>query len=90
MGPIGLIEEAIEGAGVLRRLIAALPELGDRAGDISRALAEAASRGLRVNPATLDEIGRAGRRGSRWNRAALWVGAAALVAIAIALLRGTG
>ncbi len=86
MGPIGMLEDAAEGIGSLGRLITRLPELGARAEQLSRDLAEMSEKGIRVDPDSLAAAGW-GQPGSNfWSRAALWIIAAALVVVALVQL----
>ncbi|MGD9739237.1 MAG: 2-polyprenylphenol 6-hydroxylase [Bauldia sp.] len=87
MGPLGMVEDAMGAARWTRRLIAVLPELGERAGDVTRALARLSREGLRLDPITVEAMAAEQARRGRWTRLALWVIAAALTVVAIALLR---
>jgi ubiquinone biosynthesis protein len=84
LGPVGKIEEAMEGVGELSRLLSQVPELATRAERLSRELDAMGERGIRLDPLTVKEIGKAEARQTRWGRVALWV--IAVVAI-ILLLR---
>jgi ubiquinone biosynthesis protein len=84
LGPVGKIEEAVEGVGELSRLLSQVPELANRAERLSRELDVMTERGIRLDPLTVKEIGWAEARQTRWGRVALWV--IAVVAI-IVLLR---
>ena len=86
LGPIGMIEDAAEGIGTLGRLIKRLPELGERAEQLSRELAEMNDRGVRLDPGSAAVAGRGGIAAGAWSRAALWVIAAALVVVALVQL----
>jgi ubiquinone biosynthesis protein len=87
VGPIGMLEDAVEGIGSLGRLITRLPELGERAERLSRELAELSERGVRIDPDSVAVAGRTGAFSGPWSRAALWVIAAALVVVALVQLR---
>ncbi|MCW5714591.1 MAG: 2-polyprenylphenol 6-hydroxylase [Bauldia sp.] len=86
MGPLGLVDEALAGAQWLRRLVAVLPELGERAGDITRGIAETSRRGFRLDPDTVAQIAAATARRTRSERFAILIGVAALVGIFVALV----
>ena len=62
-----------EGVGALGRLAGELPRLAERAERLSAEFAEMGERGIRLDPETIDEIGRSEARGGRWGRVALWV-----------------
>jgi ubiquinone biosynthesis protein len=84
LGPIGKLEEVAEGVGELSRLLSQIPALAERAERLSREFDAMGERGIRLDPLTVSEIGKAEARETRWGRAALWV--IAIVAI-ILLLR---
>ena len=85
-GPIGLIEDAADGIGSLGRLIARLPELGERAERLSHELAEMSERGLRIDPDSFKAAARSRTGPNFWSRGALWVIAIALVVVAVVQL----
>jgi ubiquinone biosynthesis protein len=87
LGPAGRLEDAAEGIGALGRLMVALPVLADRAERLSLDLARMSERGIRLDPETLAELRQSDARAAWPARAALWVIAVALVALAIQLLR---
>ena len=85
IGPEARIQDAAEGAAVLGRLVGGLPEFLAVAERAAQTLNEAAAgQGLRLDAETADAIGAAQARQNRPARAALWIGAAALVVIALA------
>lgn len=84
LGPAGFVEDAVEGIGSFARLITRLPELGERAEQLSRDLAEMDDRGIRLDLASGEAVRRTD--GAYWSRAALWVIAAALVVVALVQL----
>src|SRR5690606_41343641 len=86
MGPLGLVDEALAGAQWLRRLVAVLPELGERAGAVSRNLADISRRGFRLDPDTVAQIAEANAKRARVHGLAMLVGAVALVGIFVALV----
>ena len=79
LGPVGQIERAVEGLGSLGRLAGELPRLAERAERLSAEFAEMGERGIRLDPETIDEIGRSEARGGRWGRVALIVIAVVVV-----------
>ncbi|MCC6949247.1 MAG: 2-polyprenylphenol 6-hydroxylase [Bradyrhizobiaceae bacterium] len=84
LGPIGKIEDAAQEIGGLGRLIGSAPGLLSRAAGTIERLDAQTRDGLVLSPETVDAIGRAEARRSRWMTLALW----AIVAIlAIWLLR---
>ena len=59
------------------------PDLAKRTERLSREIDLMAERGLRFDDDTALRIGKAEARATRWGRVALWVGALALVWIAV-------
>jgi ubiquinone biosynthesis protein len=86
MGPLGLVDEAIAGAEWFRRLVGMLPELGERAGAITRNVADISRRGFRLDPDTVAALADANAKRSPPQRWALIIGAVALVGIFVALV----
>jgi ubiquinone biosynthesis protein len=87
LGPAGAIEESAKGAVTMGRLLADLPEAMLEVRQASRLLADmAASGGVRLAPQSTEALALAQLHQTRANRYALWVGAAALVVIALALV----
>jgi len=78
LGPIGKIEEAAQEIGGLGRLIGSAPGLIARAAGTIERLDEQTRDGLVLAPETVEAIGRAEARRSRWMTLALWVIAAIL------------
>lgn len=83
LGPAGAIKDAREGASELGRLLGDVPALLGQAERTLLALAEAARSGVRLDDETVARLAEADTRSARWSRVALWVGALALVAIAV-------
>jgi ubiquinone biosynthesis protein len=86
LGPQGRIEEAAEGAAAIGRLAGALPEVlaeAQRAAHMLAGMAETG--GLRLDEETTAALAAAQDRRGRLGHIALWVGALALVAIAVTL-----
>ncbi len=87
LGPQGRIEEAAEGAMAIGRLAGALPEVLAEAQRTAHMLAQMADTGgIRLDRSTTEALAAAQGREGRGSRLALWTGALALVAIAVALL----
>ena len=86
LGPVGRIEEAMEGVGELSRLLSGLPELAARAERLSRELGAMGERGIRLDPLTVNAIGKAEARETRWGRVALWVIAVVLIFVVLRLV----
>ncbi len=82
LGPRGVLEDARQGVSAALSLARQAPELAARTERLSREIDAMAEHGLRFDAQTAEAIGRAEARHSRWGRAALWVIALALVAIA--------
>ena len=86
LGAAGQLEMAAEGVGALGRLAGELPRLAERAGRLSAEFAEMGERGIRLDPETINEIGRSEARESRWGRVALVVIAAVVVIVGLKLV----
>jgi ubiquinone biosynthesis protein len=81
------MEEAAEGAATLGRLIGAVPDVLVEVQRTAHMLAGMAERGgLRLDRETTEGLAEAQARHDRSGRLALWVGALALAAIALAQL----
>ncbi len=85
LGPRGIMIDARDGANALLSLIRQAPDIAARTERLSREIDDMAEHGLRFDKATTDAIGKAEARATRWGRVALWIGAIALVWIAISL-----
>ena len=79
LGPVGRIEEAGRGLSTLLGVVGDLPDLALRAERVLGKLERATDRGFSLTPESLEGIGEAEARRSRWIAAALWVIAAVLV-----------
>ena len=88
LGLGGQIKAAGEGAGMLGRVLADLPRVLAQAERTALSLAEMTRSGVRLDDATVTAFAHGQQRAGRATRAALWVGALALVAIAWALVSG--
>jgi ubiquinone biosynthesis protein len=82
LGPEGRIQEAAEGAALLGRLVGGLPELLEGAERVAQVMA--AGGGIRLDRETSEAIAESQVRQGRTGRIALWIGALALVVIALA------
>jgi len=85
-GVSGRLREAGEGAEVLGKILSDLPGLVERIEQGATAFAEMGKNGIRLDTETIEGIGAAEAHHSRWGRAALWVGALSLLAMAVALV----
>ena len=82
LGPAGFISDAREGLHAGLSLVRQLPELSARTQKLSEEMAAMSENGLRLDDHTVERIGKAEARHSRWGHIALWV-IAALGAIAL-------
>ena len=83
LGPVGRLREAGEGASSLGKLIGDLPQLLTTAERTLSDLGEMTRAGVRLDPQTVAGLAAAEARRGRSRTAALWIGAAALAAIAL-------
>ena len=83
LGPAGQLELAAEGVGALSRLAGELPRLAERAERLSVEFAEMGERGIRLDPETIEGLGRSEARSGRWGRVALWVIAAVVAVVGL-------
>ncbi|HXZ21721.1 MAG TPA: 2-polyprenylphenol 6-hydroxylase [Pseudolabrys sp.] len=86
LGPVGRLEDAVEGAGEIGRFLGQVPGLLTRAGTLLDQFDDITRDGLVLSPQTVAEIGAAKARRNRWTAAALWVIAALLAVITWMLL----
>jgi ubiquinone biosynthesis protein len=86
LGPVGKLEQVADGLQSLGRLAGELPALAERAERLSREFDQMGERGIRLDPETIAEIGKAEAREGRWGRVALWVIAAAVVIAGLKLV----
>src|SRR5215475_11501228 len=86
LGPVGRLEDAVEGAGEIGRFIGQAPGLLTRAGTLLDQLDDITRDGLVLSPETVSAIGAAEARRNRWTTIALWVIAALLAWITWLLL----
>ncbi len=87
LGPAGALKDAREGASEIGRLLGDVPALLGQAERTLVALADAAQSGVRLDDESVERLAAADARQGRWSRVALWVGALALVGIALSLWR---
>jgi ubiquinone biosynthesis protein len=78
LGPVGIVEEAKVGLAAGIHLVRQLPELAERTERLSSEMEAMAEHGFRLSPETVERIGKAEARHSRWGHLALWVIAALL------------
>jgi ubiquinone biosynthesis protein len=78
LGPIGKLEDVVEGAGEIGRFAAQVPSLLTRAGMMLDQLDTITRDGLVLSPETVAAIGAAEARRNRWTTIALWTIAALL------------
>ncbi len=82
LGPIGKLEDAVEGAGEIGRFMGQVPGLLTRAGTLLDQLDDITRDGLVLSPDTVEAIGKAEARRNRWTSVAFWAIAALLAWIA--------
>ncbi|HRD78407.1 MAG TPA: AarF/UbiB family protein, partial [Hyphomicrobiaceae bacterium] len=87
LGPAGALKDAREGAGDVGRFLSAVPALLAGAETTLAAVTRIADQGLRLDDDTVRRLASAEARATRSGRIALWVAAAALVALAWQMLR---
>jgi ubiquinone biosynthesis protein len=78
LGPVGKLEDAVEGASELGRFVAQVPALLSRAGTLMDQLDAITRDGLVLAPESIAAIGAVEARRDRWKTAALWTIAAGL------------
>ena len=79
LGPVGIASDARDGIKAGISLMRQLPELSQRAEKLSREMSEMGENGFRLDPKTIEQIGIAEARHSRWGHVALWVMASSIV-----------
>ena len=72
LGPVGKLEDVVEGAGEIGRFAAQVPSLLGRAGTLLDQLDTITRDGLVLSPETVAAIGAAEARRTRWSAIALW------------------
>jgi len=73
LGPVGRLEDAVEGAGEIGRFFGQLPGLLTRAGALFDQVDDITRDGLVLSPETVAAIGAAEARRKRWTAVALWI-----------------
>jgi ubiquinone biosynthesis protein len=86
LGAGARLEQAAEGAASVGRFVGDIPKLLMQAERTADAFADMAEGGLRLDDESVARLAEAQAGKDRWSRTGIWVGAAALVAIALALL----
>ena len=81
IGPMGIVDEGVEGLKATHHLLRMAPEMAARAERLGKEIDEMAANGLRLDKPTIEAIGKAEARHSRSGRIALWVIAAAAIAM---------
>jgi len=86
LGPIGRLEDAVEGASEIGRFLGQVPGLLSRAGTLLDQFDDITRDGLVLSPETVSAIGAAEARRNRWTAIAVWAIAALLLWIALMLV----
>jgi len=73
LGPVGRLEDAVEGAGEIGRFFGQLTGLLTRAGALFDQVDDITRDGLVLSPETVAAIGAAEARRNRWTAVALWI-----------------
>lgn len=84
LGPLGIVDDAVAGAGEFGRALRGLPDLLLRAERVAVRLEDMTERGFPIAPESLTGIGEAEAHRARWGNAALWV-IAGLLALSLIL-----
>ncbi|QAU43961.1 2-polyprenylphenol 6-hydroxylase [Bradyrhizobium guangzhouense] len=87
LGPVGRIQGAMSGAGVLGHLLSKLPEIANRAVTVLEQMEDMTREGHFLSPDTIEALGRKEAKKARVSTIALCVIAAASIGILVALLR---
>ncbi len=83
LGPEGRLQDAADGAATLGRFVGDIPSLLARAERTANSLSHMAAEGVRLDEHTIERLAGAQAQRNRWGRAALWIAALALVALAV-------
>jgi ubiquinone biosynthesis protein len=86
LGPVGRLEDAVEGASEIGRFLGEVPGLLSRAGTLLDQVDDITRDGLVLSPETVAAIGAAEARRNRWTAAGLWM-IALLLATLVWMLR---
>ena len=73
LGPAGMMNDAVSGLKSMARLAGQMPQMAERAERLSIAMDEMAQNGLRFDPQTAQQIGKAQAWHGRWGRRALFM-----------------
>ncbi len=84
LGAGARIEQAAEGAASVGRFVGDLPKLLRQAEHAADSFAAMAEDGLRLDDESVVRLAQAQKAQDRWTRLGIWVGALALLAIAVA------
>jgi ubiquinone biosynthesis protein len=87
LGPLGKIQGALGGAGELGRVLSGLPSIAARSVAVLEQFETMTRDGLVLSPETIEKIGQAEARKTRWVAAALWVIALSFLGILIVTLQ---
>ncbi|MEO0329155.1 MAG: 2-polyprenylphenol 6-hydroxylase [Pseudomonadota bacterium] len=72
LGPAAFVSDAREGFSAARRLVTILPEMAQKAENLTIELDQMASNGFRLDAETTENIGKAEARNSRWGHLGIW------------------
>jgi ubiquinone biosynthesis protein len=86
LGAGARLEQAAEGAASVGRFVGDIPKLLLQAERTADAFASMVEDGLHLDERSVERLAEAHAQKDRWSRTGIWVGAAALVAIALALI----
>ncbi len=86
LGVAGRLEQAGDALAALGRFAGQMPELARRAERLGQEMDQAATRGMRLDPSTVEGIGEEMARHNRSGRVALWVIAAAACVVAVTVI----
>ncbi|KQW19363.1 2-polyprenylphenol hydroxylase [Afipia sp. Root123D2] len=87
LGPLGKIQGALGGAGELGRVLSGLPSIAARSVAVLEQFETMTRDGLVLSSETIEKIGQAEARKTRWVAAALWVIALSFLGILIVTLQ---
>ncbi len=73
LGPVGKLQDAARGAGEVGHFATQVPSLLNRGATLIDQIDDITRHGLVLSPETVEAIGRAEQRRSRWTTVALWV-----------------
>jgi ubiquinone biosynthesis protein len=85
LGPLGILQGALSGAGELGRVAAGLPAIASRAMVVLEQLETMSREGLRLDPETLAAIARTRARQVRWRTIGIWVIALTFIGILLSV-----